>query len=244
MFWKGAMKTLHTKEKEQFKKLFGQEGIDRFDDRLKVVEAFLQIEGHLTAVEVHRHLEGQGATLSPDFVRETLKLMCQLGFARRSRFGNGEVRYEHLHLGQHHDHMICTKCSRIYEFQNDQLEALQIQIAAARGFHLLQHRMELYGICAECLKERVDRMPLDMARPGERLTIIDFIGGAGARMRLMTMGLRVGDRIEVITNISEGQIAVALENRRLVLGRGLSQKIIVQPDRATPGRPLSHNAEE
>jgi Fur family ferric uptake transcriptional regulator len=63
-------------------------------------------------------------------------------------------------------------------------------------------------------------------------------------MRLMTMGLRVGDSVEVITNINEGQIALALENRRLVLGRGLAQKILVRPDRATPGRPLSHNAED
>jgi Fur family ferric uptake transcriptional regulator len=154
------------------------------------------------------------------------------------------VRYEPLHLGQHHDHMICTKCGRIYEFQSDPLEALQIKIAEAHGFHLLQHRVEFYGICAECLKERIDRMPLDMARPGERLTIIDFTGGTGARMRLMTMGLRVGDSVEVITNINEGQIALAMGNRRLVLGRGLAQKILVRPDRVTPGRPLSHNAED
>jgi Fur family ferric uptake transcriptional regulator len=87
-------------------------------------------------------------------------------------------------------------------------------------------------------------MPLDMARPGERLTIIDFNGGAGARMRLMTMGLRVGDTIEVITNINEGQIALAMGNRRLVLGRGLAQKIIVRPDRVTPRQPLSHNVED
>ena len=238
------MRTLQNKEKEQFKKLFGQEGIDRFEDRLKVLEALLQIEGHPTASQVHQRLADDGGVLEADFVRETLKLMCQLGFARRSRFGNGEVRYEPLHLGRHHDHMICTKCRRIYEFQSDPLEALQIKIAEAHGFHLLQHRVEFYGICAECLKERIDRMPLDMARPGERLTIIDFTGGAGARMRLMTMGLRVGDTIEVITNINEGQIALALENRRLVLGRGLAQKILVRPDRATPGRPLSHNAED
>jgi Fur family ferric uptake transcriptional regulator len=238
------MKTLQNKEKEQFKKLFGQEGIDRFEDRLKILDKLLQIGGHPSASQVHQGLTEDGVALDADFVRETLKLMCQLGFARRSRFGNGEIRYEPLHLGQHHDHMICTKCRRIYEFQSDPLEALQIKIAESHGFHLLQHRVEFYGICAECLKERIDRMPLDMARPGERLTIIDFTGGAGARMRLMTMGLRVGDSVEVITNINEGHSALALENRRLVLGRGLAQKILVRPDRATPGRPLSHNAED
>jgi Fur family ferric uptake transcriptional regulator len=238
------MRTLQNKEKEQFKKLFGQEGIDRFEDRLKILDALLQLEEHPTASQVRRHLADDGGVLDADFVRETLKLMCQLGFARRSRFGNGEVRYEPLHLGRHHDHMICTKCRRIYEFQSDPLEALQIKVAEAHGFHLLQHRVEFYGICAECLKERIDRMPLDMARPGERLTIIDFNGGAGARMRLMTMGLRVGDTIEVITNINEGQIALAMGNRRLVLGRGLAQKIIVRPDRVTPRQPLSHNVED
>ena len=74
--------------------------------------------------------------------------------------------------------------------------------------------MELYGICDECSKERVERMPLIMARPGERLVIREFTGGSGARMRLMTMGLRPGDRLEVITNLNEGQIAVAMETRR------------------------------
>lgn len=239
------MKTLHIQEKEQFKKLYGQEGIDRFEERLQVLEAFLGVEEHLTAEELHRAMSGpQDRAPDVEFVRDTLEQMCRFGFAQRNRFGNGQVRYEHLHLGHHHDHMICTKCRRIFEFQNDRLERLQIEIAAARGFHLLQHRMELYGICADCLKERIDRMPLVMARPGERLVIREFVGGARARMRLMTMGLRVGDRLEVITNLSEGQIALAVENRRFVLGRGLAQKIMVQPDLTGPGRPSSRGADE
>ena len=171
------MKAFHIQEKEQFKKLFGQEGIDRFEDRLQVLDAFLQTENHLTASELQQYLADQGVALEADFVRDTLKMMCRFGFAQRNRFGNGNVRYEHLHLGQHHDHMVCTKCRRIIEFQNDQIEALQIQIAAARGFHLLQHRMELYGICSDCLREPVDRMPLSLARAGERLIIKDFAGG-------------------------------------------------------------------
>jgi Fur family ferric uptake transcriptional regulator len=222
------MKHIHLKEKEQFKKLFKQEYIDSFEDRFAILEAFLQTESHVTVDELIRLLEQNGHRLDPQFVRETLKLLCRFGFAHKSRFDNGRARYEHRHLGQHHDHMICTRCRKIIEFEEDQLEKLQIQITATRGFHMLQHRMEIYGICSDCLKDRIQLMPLTQAKAGEKLVLKEFGGGSGVRMRLLTMGLRPGDEIEVITNNSQGQIAVAIGFKRYVLGRGLSQKIMVE----------------
>lgn len=221
------MKQLHDQEKEQFKKLFKQEGIDRFEDRFAVLESFLQIEGHVTVDDLARQLSKNGYRFEIEFVRETLKQMCNFGFASQNRFDNGQVSYEHRHLGQHHDHMICTKCRKIIEFENDALEILQFKIAKANGFYMLQHRMEIYGICAECSKDREKRMPLVMAKPGERLKIVDFSGGADARMRLTSMGFRLGDEIEVVTNQSTGQLVVAVDFRRYILGRGLAQKITV-----------------
>ena len=223
------MKQIHLQEKEQFKKLFNQEYIDDFEDRFKILEVFLHTEKHVTVDELTQLLVQNGRELDPQFVRETLKLMCRFGFAHKSRFDNGQARYEHRHLGQHHDHMICTKCRKIIEFEEDRLEKLQIEIAAAQGFHMLQHRMEIYGICSDCLKDRIQLMPLTMAKDGEKLVLKDFSGGSGARMRLLSMGLRLGDQIEVITNNSQGQIAVALDFKRYVLGRGLAQKIMVEP---------------
>jgi Fur family transcriptional regulator, ferric uptake regulator len=222
---------IHKQEKEQFKKLFKQERIDRFEDRFKVLDTFLKTEQHVTEVEMTRLLKENGNELSGDFVKDTLNLMCRFGFARENRFDNGTVRYEHLHLGDHHDHMICTKCKKIFEFRNDQMEALQVNIAAAIGFHMLQHKMEIYGICAECLKDRALIMPLELARPGERLVIKQISGGAGARMRLLTMGLRIGDSVEVITNQKKGQVVIAADFKRYALGRGLAEKIMVEPVR-------------
>ncbi|MEW6672447.1 MAG: transcriptional repressor [Thermodesulfobacteriota bacterium] len=223
------MKQIHRQEHEQFNKLFSQEHIDNIEDRFKILEAFLQTEQHVTSTELFQILSDKGHRVEPELVRETLKLMCRYGFAQKNRFRNGEVRYEHRHLGQHHDHMICTKCRGIFEFKNEQLEELQVKIAATYGFHMLQHKMEIYGICASCLKERVQVLPLNTAKQGEKLIIKDILGGAGARMRLLTMGLRQGDQIDIVTNISKGQLVIAVEGKRYVLGRGLAQKIMVQP---------------
>jgi Fur family ferric uptake transcriptional regulator len=222
------MKQLHFQEHEQFKKLFKEEGIDHLEDRFKVLEAFLQIEQHVTSAELHQILEIKGLPLTHDFVRDTLKLMCRFGFAQKNRFENGLVRYEHRHLGQHHDHMICTKCRNIVEFKNESLEKLQAQIAETYGFYMLQHKMEIYGICSRCLEEHGKLMPLVAAKQGERLVIEDFTGGSGARMRLLTMGLRIGDQIDVVTNIGDGQVVIAVNRNRYVLGRGLAQKIMVK----------------
>ena len=224
------MKQIHVQEKQQFKKLFKQEQIDDFEDRFKVLEVFLQTEKHVTVNEMVERLESNGWRLNYDFVEETLKLMCRFGFAHKSRFDNGAILYEHRHLGQHHDHMICTKCRNILEFEEAQIEQLQIQIAAAHGFHMLQHKLEIYGICKDCLKDRIELMPLTLAKPGERLIIKKIAGGANAKMRLLTMGLRKDDRIEVITNNSQGQLAIAADLKRYVLGRGLADKILVEQD--------------
>ena len=222
------MKQIHVQEKRQFKNLFRQEHIDNIDDRFRVLEAFLQTENHVTLNELVELLKISGWRLETEFVEETLKLMCRFGFAHKSRFDNGELRYEHRHIGQHHDHMICTKCRKILEFEDAQIEQLQIKIAAAHGFHMLQHKLEIYGICNDCLKERIKIMPLAQAKPGERLVIREISGGAGVKMRLLTMGLRKDDNIEVITNNGQGQLAVAADLKRYVLGRGLAEKILVE----------------
>ncbi len=224
------MTKIHSQEKEQFKELFAQADVDHFEDRYRILEVFLQGEDHVTAAELSDRLEKSENRFSPEFIKDTLNLMCRFGFAHKNRFDNGQARYEHRHLGDHHDHMICIKCRKIMEFNDDQLETLQQQIAAAQGFHLLQHRMELYGICNQCFGNRVGRLlPLVAARQGERLTIEEITGGAGARMRLITMGLRPGDVIDVITNLKDGQVVVALDGKRYALGRGFAQKIIVKP---------------
>jgi Fur family transcriptional regulator, ferric uptake regulator len=220
---------IHNWEKEQFKKLFLQEQIDRFEDRFKILEVFLQNEQHITLEGLSNLLKENGTPFELDFLFDTLRLMCHYGFASKNYFDNGDARYEHLHLGRHHDHMICTKCRKIIEFTDDEIEKLQVQIAAGKGFHILQHKMEMYGICDDCLKERQGQMLLIAAKAGETLKVKGFEGGAQMRMRLRSMGIRPGDIVTVITNQGSGQVVVAVECSRFALGRGLAQKVLVEP---------------
>jgi len=224
------MEANHQQEKRQFKRLFEREGIDQVQDRMAILGVFLGFERHVSLKDFMNLLEKEGYDFEPDFVKKTLSLMCRYGFASKKKFQGEPTLYEHRHLGLHHDHLICTKCHKILEFENEQMEELQVQIAAVHGFHVLQHKMEIYGLCADCLKERVRLMPLSYAQEGERGIIEEFMGGSGAQLRLATMGLRSGDEVEVITNRREGQLVVAVNATRLALGRGIAKKIMIKPN--------------
>ena len=69
--------TLHRQEKEQFCKLFKQDQIADFEDRFAVMEIFMQTDGHISSADLTTQLADKGTPLEPEFVRDTLKLMCQ-----------------------------------------------------------------------------------------------------------------------------------------------------------------------
>jgi len=50
---------------------------------------------------------------------------------------------------QHHDHLIDLKKNAIIEFQDEQIERIQKEIAQKFGYTSIDHRLELYGIRAE-----------------------------------------------------------------------------------------------
>ena len=217
-------------EKENFRALIEPDGLQDTDMRLNIIDVFLDSEEHLTLEELMQRLRERGYDYDYDFVRQCMNRWVDLGFAQKTEFEGQPPRYEHRHLGHHHDHLICTKCGKIVEFQNEEMETLQEAIARLQGFRILQHKMEIYGICSECLKKRSPLMPLAMAKAGEKLLIKEIAGGRDARARLASMGLRPGDPVEVISNDGEGRLIVGRGSTRLALGRGIAQKVLVTLD--------------
>ncbi len=214
-------------EKENFKHLIEGNGKDRIKDRLNIIEVFLGTEEHITFEGLYNLLKKNGYNYDPEFVQQCINQMVDLGFAQKKQFDGQPIRYEHRHLGRHHDHFICTKCGKIVEFTNEEMERLQKKIAAAYGFHMLQHRMDIYGLCNSCITQRKPIMPLSMAKSGEQVIIRKIGGGQNTHERLASMGLRVGDHIEIINNTGQGRIILGRDFTRLAIGRGIAGKIMV-----------------
>ncbi len=224
------MKNINQFEKANFETLIKADGSEGLEDRLNILDVFLGTEEHVTLEQMYLLLKDKGYHYEPEFVRRCMNRMVDLGFAQKKKFEGQPIRYEHRHLGRHHDHLICTKCGKIIEFTNEGLEKLQVAIAATQGFYMLQHRMEIYGLCDTCLSQRRPLLPLAMAKTGERVKIREWAGGRTGRARLASMGLRLGDHIEVVNNTGQGRIILGRDCTRLAIGRGIAYKILVSLD--------------
>ena len=105
-----------------------------------------------------------------------------------------------------------------------------------RGGGLTLHINSLQDRCIRFSKQGTPLLPLSMARPGEKMTIKEIIGGRGMRAMIASMGLRQEDPFEVISNNGDGRLIVGFGQTRLALGRGIAHKIMVSvlpPDQKT-----------
>ena len=50
---------------------------------------------------------------------------------------------------EHHDHLICTKCGKIVEFNNPAIEKMQEKVSSEYNFRLTTHVMTLFGECLD-----------------------------------------------------------------------------------------------
>jgi Fe2+ transport system protein FeoA len=70
--------------------------------------------------------------------------------------------------------------------------------------------------------------PLSEVPVGQRVRITNFAGGRMLRSRLASLGLNLGQEVNIIQN-NRGLIMVGVNGGRVALGRGVSQKILTVP---------------
>lgn len=127
-----------------------ERGLRLTGQRRAIADVFFRAAGHHSAEEIARLVRENHPGIGPATVYRTLRLLKDAGLAAGMSAGDGLARYESPFLRTHHDHLVCRRCGRIVEFENDQIEALQQRVAERHGFVVTDHRLELYGICGAC----------------------------------------------------------------------------------------------
>ena len=118
--------------------------------RLKILDIFRKSDDrHLSAEDVYRFLIAENIDIGLATVYRVLTQFEQAGILSRSQFDGGKSIFE-LNDGDHHDHLICTHCGSVTEFNDDEIEKRQHKIARDNGFTLESHAMVLYGVCKNC----------------------------------------------------------------------------------------------
>ena len=138
----------HEVEQRSLARYLEEHNLKRTKQREAILAAFLEASGHITSEEIHNRVRVDHPNIGYTTVYRTMKLLCEAGVASERHFDDGVTRYEIEH--EHHDHLVCTRCGKIIEFECRSIEATQNRIAGEHGFVVLRHRHELYGHCSEC----------------------------------------------------------------------------------------------
>ena len=118
--------------------------------RIKILQILESSEiHHLSAEDVYKLLISKGEEIGLATVYRVLTQFETAGLVVKHNFSGGHSVFE-VAAEEHHDHIVCVKCGRVEEFQDDEIESLQLSVAARLGFELTDHDLNMYGFCANC----------------------------------------------------------------------------------------------
>jgi Fur family ferric uptake transcriptional regulator len=114
--------------------------------RVKILQLLEHAESnnhHLSAEDVYKHLLETGEDVGLATVYRVLTQFESAGLVSRHNFESGHSVFE-LAKSQHHDHMVNLDDGLVIEFVDEIIEKRQREIAAERGFEIIDHSLVLY----------------------------------------------------------------------------------------------------
>lgn len=119
--------------------------------RWAIISIFLMNKGrHLSADDVFGMLKETYPNNGIATVYRTLELLEEVDVLKRLEFGDGRSRFELKDEDAHHHHLVCQRCGKISEFEDEIFDSLERAIEKKTGFQIHDHVAKFYGLCVEC----------------------------------------------------------------------------------------------
>ena len=120
-------------------------GMRMTEQRRVIARVLADSADHPDVEELYKRCAEIDAHISISTVYRTVRLFEDAGIIERHDFREGRARYEQIPEA-HHDHLINLRTGEVIEFQSEEIERLQAEVARKLGYHLVEHRLELYAI--------------------------------------------------------------------------------------------------
>ena len=118
--------------------------------RLALAKVLAKSEGHPSVEDIHVRLKEEFPTMSLATVYRNVVLMKSLGEVLELGFPDGSNRYDG-NKPYPHPHVICIKCKKIIDPDLGGLDGLKKEVELETDFKILNHRLDFFGICGDCM---------------------------------------------------------------------------------------------
>lgn len=125
-------------------------GVRNTRQRAAVSALLDELEGFHSAQELHAMLRQRGDRVGLTTVYRTLQGLADGGEVDVMRPPGGEHLYRRCSQ-EHHHHLVCRSCGRTVEVAGPTVEAWTSGVAAQHGFVNVDHTLEIFGTCPDCV---------------------------------------------------------------------------------------------
>ena len=134
----------------RFQKLLESKGLKYTFERKTIVAKVMRMNEHFDADGLYAYLKKSGLRIARDTVYRTLPLLLESRVVQKSAGTGKREFFERIGRKGHHDHIQCTECGKIIEFQCEEIEKLQKKVCERYKFQLAFHDHRLFGVCHQC----------------------------------------------------------------------------------------------
>ncbi len=126
------------------------QGLRRTAQREAIIEAVMGTKDHFHAEELLLMAKAIDRSVSRATVYRTIPLLVKSGLLRELDLGR-DVKYYDPNFLEHptHNHLICTDCDKIIEFEDTNMELLENCITRRLGFSPATKMVRIEGSCDE-----------------------------------------------------------------------------------------------
>ena len=135
---------------ENFDHFLDEKNLRHTPERYRILEEIKNINNHFEADDLVFHLRQKKIQVSRATVYRTLTLLEESGIVRKFRFDENHFHYELNEESSHHAHLVCTNCGKIIEFDDQDLEDIQMQVCNENRYQPVRRTVEIYGVCPTC----------------------------------------------------------------------------------------------
>jgi Fur family transcriptional regulator, peroxide stress response regulator len=118
--------------------------------RLAIVKIIADSDGHPSVENIYDQIKEAFPTMSLATVYRNIVLIKSLGEVLELGFPDGSNRYDG-NKPYPHPHVICLKCKKIVDPDLDSLDDIKKEVALETNFKILNHRLDFFGICSDCM---------------------------------------------------------------------------------------------
>ncbi|HDR1021379.1 TPA: ferric iron uptake transcriptional regulator [Pasteurella multocida] len=137
-------------------KLLKKAGLKITEPRLTILALMQEMHEknsmqHFSAEDIYKMLLERGEEIGLATVYRVLNQFDETKILIRHNFEGNKSVFE-LAPTEHHDHIICVDCGKVFEFNDDIIEKRQREITKQHGIELATHSLYLYGKCSNVNK--------------------------------------------------------------------------------------------